>query len=165
MNRFILDASALVKRYVPEAGAPLLDYLFDRADVARLTCLTIGALEALSVIVRARNGGRISADVADRGVAGLHWEVLLGPTHAVHPDEDAVLAAAPLIETHNINSTDAVLLRVALDARATMRLAGDDLVLLTSDRRLVRAAKQKGLVVFDPEAEDLPALELLVGSA
>ncbi len=53
--------SALVKRYVPERVDFVMDYLMTRVDPSRLLCLNIGALETFSIIVRARNAGRISS--------------------------------------------------------------------------------------------------------
>lgn len=44
-----------------------------------------------------------------------------------------VYAAMSLVERHSINTTDAVILRSALDLAAQLRADGDDLVLVTSD--------------------------------
>ncbi len=54
------------------------------------------------------------------------------------------------------------MLRVALDVAHPLRNQGDDLVLVASDQRLLRAAQAEGLVTFNPEAQDLVALTALV---
>ena len=60
MNSFVLDASALVKRYSLEKGAVLVDHLFTHATAARLMCLMLGAAEVVAALVRKRNGGLIT---------------------------------------------------------------------------------------------------------
>ena len=45
MNLFLFDGSALVKRYVPEPGASLVNHLFTRITHDRLMCLMLGAAE------------------------------------------------------------------------------------------------------------------------
>lgn len=67
-----------------------------------------------------------------------------------------------LVEKHSINSTDAIILKCALDKAVSLRSAGDDLVLISSDARLVRAAKAEGLPTFNPETDDQAALDALI---
>ncbi len=55
--------------------------------------------------------------------------------------------AFPLIVTHSINSTDAIALKSALAIADKLRVRGDDLVLVASDQRLLRAAQAEGLKV------------------
>lgn len=160
MNYFFLDASALGKRYVPEQGSQLLHYLFEQLDRSRLRCLTIGALEAISVVIRAQNGGRITSTDAADALAAVRAEVFASMP-MVSARDDLVFFAATLIEKHHINSTDAILLRAALDLMAGFRANGDDLVLISSDRRLLRAADREGLPALDPEDEDIGALQAL----
>jgi predicted nucleic acid-binding protein len=67
-----------------------------------------------------------------------------------------------LIEKHSINSTDALILKCALDKAVALRNVGDDLVLVSSDARLVRAAKAEGLPTFNPETDDQQTLDSLI---
>ena len=60
MNYFYFDASALVKRYAPEFGSDLVNYLFSRVTHKRLMCLITGVAEVLSVLVRKKKRGSIS---------------------------------------------------------------------------------------------------------
>jgi len=57
---FYLDASALAKRYVPEAGSPLLDQIFDSVHGTRMFLLNVSVGEVVSILVRKRNAGVIS---------------------------------------------------------------------------------------------------------
>jgi predicted nucleic acid-binding protein len=103
---FCLDGIALAKRYVPESGSALVDFVLDQVAEHRIYIL----------IVR-----------------------------------------------HAINATDAIVLRVALDIAQYLRSGGDDLVLVASDLRLLRAAQAEGLLTFNPESKDQAALAVLVG--
>ena len=74
-----------------------------------------------------------------------------------------VTTSFPLIVAHSINSTDALILKSALAIARKLRRAGDDLVLVASDQRLLRAAQAEGLTTFNPETQDQAALAALVG--
>lgn len=145
---------------MPEKGSAIIDYLLDEVPRSRLRCLTLGALEAVSIIIRSKNAGRIGVTDADDAIRAVRLEAF-GSIPTIPATDDLVLLAVSLIEDHHVNSTDAVLLRAALDLRAAMRRAGDDLVLVCSDHRLLRAARREGLPALDPEDEDHQALQAL----
>ena len=63
-----------------------------------------------------------------------------------------------LIETHSLNSVDAMVLRSALDVATELRSIGDTLVLVASDQRLLRAARAEGLQIFNPEIDSQQTL-------
>jgi hypothetical protein len=77
--------------------------------------------------------------------------------------DQLVSAAIALIPAHSINATDAILLRSALDLAAQLRAAGDDLLLVASDQRLLRAAQAEGLATFNPETQSPADLDAVVG--
>ena len=60
MMSFCLDGSALAKRYVPEAGSVLMDFILDNVSEDRLYLLNIGFAEVVSVLVRKKNAGAIT---------------------------------------------------------------------------------------------------------
>jgi hypothetical protein len=66
-------------------------------------------------------------------------------------------------QNHSVNATDAIVLHAALGLAQHQRSRGDDLVLVASDQRLLRAAQAEGLRTFDPETQDQATLALLVG--
>ena len=163
MNLFLLDASALAKRYVPEIGTDRLLHLFQHAVRQRLYCLLLTAAEVVSVLVRQRNGGRLSVATFRQGMLHLHTEVVQqSAVTALSLENTLIETALPLINTHSINSNDAVVLQTALNLTADCRAKGDDLILVVSDQRLLRAAIQEGLVTFNPETQDIAALKLLL---
>ena len=163
MNRFYLDASALVKRYLVETGSPLVSALFQGASPERMMALLIGAGEVLSVLTRRRNAGQISHASYARSVVQLETEVIRSRAFTLLTAADPMVHASfPLIERHAINSNDALVLRSALDEALTLRAAGDDLVLLAADARLLRAASAEGLAVFSPESDTQAQLNALL---
>lgn len=166
MNYFYGDASATIKRYLVEVGSPLVNHLFDSIPLDRLLLLTPGIGETLSVLVRRRNSGALTPAAYLQASGSLRAELVDAGQVRLLPAEDAlVFASLPLIEQHSINSTDALVLRSALDLAAALRAGGDDLVLVAADQRLLRAAAQEGLAVFNPETDPLPGLEALLTAA
>jgi uncharacterized protein len=163
MNTFLFDASALIKRYANEAGTALVDHLFASADPSRLVCLMLGAAEVAAALARKRNGGVITMPVFAAAMAQLRVEVIDATDVAKLPADNAlVINSLPFTDQYAINATDAVVLRAALDLAAHLRLGGSDLVLVSSDQRLLKAARAEGLLAFDPETETEAVLNALL---
>lgn len=155
------DASALVKRNTPETGTPLLNALFRSLLVEQMSCSILGILEIVSVLVRKRNDGRLSDQLFSQAMLELRGEVLDNDAFTIVSTHDELLfAALPLIAQHNLNATDSIVLCSCLQQQA-LQPRGNQVVLWSSDKRLLRAAVREGLTVFDPEVdtmEDLLAL-------
>jgi len=113
--------------------------------------------------VRKRNRGDITADAFQKAFIALHDELLQNPSFTVlEVDNAAVFTAIPLIELHNINTSDALMLVQYIrhlsgqtDARG---------VLVASDARLLRAAAQEGLGTLDPEKISVADLTTFLAS-
>jgi predicted nucleic acid-binding protein len=164
MNYFLFDGSALVKRYLPEPGKPLVDQLFSAVARARLLCLMLGGAEVAAALVRRRNAGAISATTFGAAMIDLRAEVLDAADFTKPAADNPIInASIPFLDKHSINATDAVVLYVALQLAAQLRAARDDLVLVASDRRLLRAAQAEGLLTFDPENQTQAELDALLG--
>ncbi len=152
MRFFFLDASALAKRYAPEQGTGLINHLWASVPPDRICIFNIGIAEIVSVLVRKRNAGAISPTSFAQSLLLLQSELVgSSPLRKLIADNASVTAALRHIDKHSINSTDAAVLGAALDLAAYARSTGDDLVLVASDQRLLRAAKAEGLSTFDPE--------------
>lgn len=163
MNYFLFDASALAKRYTPELGTVLVDRLFDGVGHDRLVCLMLGAAEVVSVLVRRRNSGSLSTASLAQSVLNLHTEVVDAVDFRTpEADNNLITASMAFIDQHALNATDSVVLRLALDLAARFRADGNDLVLVASDHRLLRAAQAEGLLTFDPESQTEAGLDALV---
>jgi predicted nucleic acid-binding protein len=164
MNFFLFDGSALLKRYFIEPGKPLLDRFFTVVTRDRFLGLMIGGAEVAAALTRKRNGGSINATAFSAAMADLRAEVLDAADFTKPPaDNSTINASIPLIDKHAINATDAVVLHVGLQFATQLRAAGDDLVLVACDRRLLRAAQAEGLLTFDPETQTQAELDTLVG--
>ena len=163
-NSFYMDASALTKRYIPEKGNDLVDEIFNKVPASRIHLLNIGAGEILSVLVRRRNAGALSIANFHQAVADFNAEIVRwAAVTRVSVTTRLVATSLPLIIAHSINSTDALILKSALALARRLRKVGDDLVLVASDQRLLRAAQAEGLTAFNPETQDQAAFAALVG--
>jgi uncharacterized protein len=163
-SAFYVDASALAKRYVPEPGSALVDAILDSVPANRIYVLNIGTGEVVSILVRKRNAGIISVADFGQAVASFVAEIVrAGDVSKVSVTSRLVTSSFPLIVAHAINSTDAIALKAALAIARRLRAAGDDLILVASDQRLLRAAQAEGLATFNPEVQDQTALTALIG--
>ncbi len=164
MNAFLFDGSALVKRYSNEPGTALVNHLFARAPRTRLSCLMLGAAEVAAALVRKRNQGILTPAEYLTAAGELKAEVLDPVDFSKVPSDNAlILASMRFLDRHAINATDAVVLESALQLAVPTRPTGNDLVLVTCDRRLLRAAQAEGLRAFDPENQTQAELDALIG--
>lgn len=165
MVSFFLDASALAKRYVPEIGSALVDFLFDHVAEHRIYMLNVGCAEVVSVLVRKKNAGTLSAAQFSQALRVFDREVIQSSAkHLLAVDNSVVTNSLVLIVKHSINANDAMILRVSIDVRKHLRSGADDLALVASDQRLLRAAQAEGLLTFNPETQDQASLAALAGS-
>ncbi len=160
MYYFYFDASGLVKRYTEEVGSDKVDFLFQNVPLNRLMCLAIGAAEVFSICVRKKNDGRITEQHFEQAVGYLDYEVInIESDFETVPAQNVLIwESISLMDTHSINSVDAILLCSALDIAAGLRNENDELVLIASDQRLLRAAQTEGLLCFNPEADSQQVL-------
>jgi predicted nucleic acid-binding protein len=164
VHSFYLDASALAKRYVPETGSLLVDEIVDKVSGNRLYLLNIGAGEVVSILVRKRNSGVITGAYFAQALVDFETEIVrAADIHKLPVSNRLATSSFSLILVHSINSTDAITLKSALAIAQKLRAGGDELVLVASDQRLLRAAQAEGLGTFNPETQDPAALAALVG--
>jgi predicted nucleic acid-binding protein len=156
---FYLDASSLAKRYVPETGSLLVDEILDNVPGDRLYVLSVGAGEVVSILVRKKNAGVISAAYFGQALLNFGAEIVqAADMHKLPISNRLATSSFFLIVAHSINSTDAVTLKSALAMARKLRAHGSDLVLVASDQRLLRAAQAEALSTFNPETQDQAAL-------
>jgi hypothetical protein len=123
----------------------------------------LGVAEVISILVRKRNGGRISPTVFAQALLTFNAEVIHAADLAkVAADNALVLAALPLIQSYSINATDGVILHSAVGLATHLRANGNELVLVAADDRLLKAARAEGLLTFDPETQPQPVLDALL---
>ena len=160
MIYFWLDASAFVKRYVTEQkGTSEIKYFFSRVSSQRIVYWggTIG--EVISILSRRKNDGDISQADFEQIMQSLGTK-----GRRVDDTPHQRTDSWRFIDLHSLNSTDALILQCALDEANKLRAAGNDLVLVCSDKRLVRAAKREGLRTFNPENDSQEDLDIFINT-
>jgi hypothetical protein len=139
--RYYLDASALVKVYVPEQGSAWMARLL--ATEFDLMSARLGFVETGSALVRLAREGRVACEHLELAMVDL----LAPSVRLVHPvelDESVAQAALALLRRHPLRGADAIHLASAVVASAN--------VFLSSDLRLLAAAEEEGLTCLDPTA-------------
>jgi predicted nucleic acid-binding protein len=169
VNYFWLDANAIVKQYVTETGTLLINYLFARVSLNRIFCLFDCMGEVRFAIAKKKNERRTTIAAIDQAIQRFEEEFLhRDEVQQVHATESQKRTAWQRIDPHTgariINNTDAYILQCALDTVDELRTAGDDLILVSSDKDLLVAAKKEGLLTFDPEIDNQINLDVLINS-
>ena len=165
MIYFWLDANAIAKRYVVEKGTPLINHFFIHVSAKQLICLFDSMDETRSVIVRKRNRGEITLSEFNQAIQHFEMEVVNSTeVLQVHATVNQKVAARELIDNYSINSTDAYILQCALDQANNLRLEGHELILISSDKRLIRAARRERMLTFNAETDSQIALDILINS-
>lgn len=163
MQWVYFDASALLKRYSQESGTDLVNEVFRHVPANMMTCSTLGLLEIISILVRKRNDGRLGQELFEQAMTEFREEIIEREDFlTTSVDDNLLLSSLSLIVQHNLNSTDTLILRSALNLQQTLRAQAHDLILLTADKRLGRAAQLEGLTVVDPEIESITHLHQLL---
>jgi predicted nucleic acid-binding protein len=163
VNFFWLDASGLIKQYAVELGTPLVNCLFSQVDQTRLMFMLEGIGEVFSALVRKRNAGTLSTLLFHQTMNNFRAEVINNPAiEKVHPTRQQVRDSWIFIERYSLNSTDAVILCCALDKATELRAFGHNIVLVSADARLLKAAKTETLITFNPETDSQTTLDTLI---
>lgn len=154
------DSSALVKRYSAEDGTEVVNELFRQLPIEQMSCAVIGILEIISVLVRKRNDGRLTPNLFAQAMIELNKEVVESEGFSVASvDDGLILSALDLITKHNINATDAIILRSCLNLQQVLKGQGSHMIFWSCDKRLLRAAQVEGVTIFDPEVGTKALLE------
>jgi len=164
MNHFYLDASAHAKLYFEELGSNEMELLLDSllTQTGRLVITSVTLAETVAVLNRKRNKLRVPNHEYALLVARVFADSERFSYWPVN-DED-ILNAIPLISVHNINSSDALHLHIALRLQSLLeRSKQGSLVLVASDRRLVRAGHAEGLLILNPEEVSATEIAALLG--
>jgi hypothetical protein len=136
-----LDASALVKRYVAEAGSAEVGDMVDRAAVVGTSILS--RIEVPAVIAKAARMKIVTRPAAAAAIEALasDWESLV----RLQVNEVLVSRAADLAWDHGLRGYDAAHLAAA---ELWQDLMGDTVTLATFDVDLWEAACRSGLVAW-----------------
>lgn len=164
MHCFFLDASAWIKRFHQESGSDIVNNLVDRlfpTSPQRLAFSPLGLTELIAALNRQKNDGRLSPQLFQQAAARALLEAREMDSQPI--DEQIIIRSVPYISKHNLNSSDALYLQQATGLERLLQGAKHELILVASDRRLLRAAVSEGLVALDPEVADVTELNTLIG--
>lgn len=153
MTHIYLDACALVKRYRQEPGSEVVNETIDRVssdNPRRLVVSSLSIIEMLSILNRRRNKAGIPLEPFRHALRSVIQEVRTF-SHALLIDDHLMLSSAQYALKHNINSADAIHLSILLALQVTLSASDDELLCLAADKRLIRAARDEGITVVDPE--------------
>ena len=163
MNFFWVDGNAGVKRYITEDGTPRINYFFDQVPLSRMFFLFDGAGEVISVFVRRYNDKTITATRFSEIRQQFETEFIRrDEVVLISPTANQITDSWDLIEAHSVNCTDAIILQCALDQANVLLPRGDGLVLVSSDQRLLDAARREGLLTFNAEIDSQEVLDVLI---
>lgn len=134
------DTSAVVPLLIQEPTTEQCTRLWDEAT--RVVTVRLAYPEARAALASAQRSDRLTRAQLTAAVAEL--EHLLGQVDIVELDAGLARIGGDLAQQHGLRGYDAVHLAAALAA------ADDDLVLVTGDADLARAAADAGLAVARP---------------
>ena len=141
MTFLYLDTSALLKRYVHEAGSD--DVIALMADAEAVVTSHVTRAEVPAAIARAVRR-RVLDDDGGRRAHGRflsEW-----PDFGRVPVTDALVAHADTLAwEHGLRAYDAIQLAAALSCQETINILGAEMVFATFDRQLRDAAARTGL--------------------
>ncbi len=150
MAYYFLDTSALVKRYIPEAGTTWMRSITASSAGNTIIIEQITQVEIISGASRRKRDGSIPARTAhairliiDRHISREYMVIAL--TFSV------IRRAEDLLEAHPLRAYDAVQLASAIEANNRLTLMGlSALTFVSADNRLVAVANAEGLTTDDP---------------
>lgn len=154
-----VDSSALVKRYLQEAGSARLNFKLDQAANAQQPILAsvLSFAELHAVFARKLKEGRDISPVAHHLAAtrfNSDWRTYFTPVELI----PQILQLIPdLVWKHPLKGADGVHLASALWMQARLmparlgQVSRVRLTFITSDQQLAKAAENEQLPVFDPE--------------
>ena len=136
-----LDASALVKRYVAEAGSPEVEALIGEAQA--IGTAVISRAEVAAALAKAVRIGLVAREAGAKVLQAFNadWEHLV----RLQLGEPLVARAAALAWEHGLRGYDSVHLASAL---AWSESLGETLAVATYDRELWRGARASGLSIW-----------------
>ncbi len=133
-----LDASALVKRYVAEAGSAEVEALIGAASA--IGTAVVSRAEVAAALAKAARARLVTREAATKALEAFtsDWEHLI----RLQLGESVAARAAALAWQHGLRGYDAVHLATALMWRDSL---GEMVTVATYDRELWRGAQASGL--------------------
>ena len=152
MAIYFVDSSALVKRYVSEAGSTWILELFDPALDNEIFVAAITGVEIIAAITRRSLVGSISATDATL-VCNQFRSDFQADYQIVEIIEEIINSAMSLAEARGLRGYDAVQLAAGCAVNALCITSGmPPVIFVSADNELNVAAASKGLSVENPNS-------------
>lgn len=146
MADFYFDSSAVVKRYVIEAGSAWVNSLFADPRHSIYTARVTGAEVVAAIVRRARGGSLVTPQPLLRQFRQEFGRRIV----PIPVNPSLILDAMDLAEAHALRGYDAVHLAAARAAQRFWAVGPPPITSVSSDLELNAAARAEGLVVEDP---------------
>ena len=161
MVLFFWDASALAKRYAAELGSEVVNHLFDNIPTLLMSTTPWGLTETCSILLRRLNAKVLNQSTFSSAIILLTEEILKNADFGMFSISDAaIFRSTVMIRVHNLNATDAAILTVVLAVKNSSDSPA--IVVVASDKRLLRAAELEGLLTLNPEEMSLSELPVFL---
>ena len=161
MNYFYLDASAWVKRYHTEKGSELINILFHETTTPQRITTSLWSMgETFATLNRNKNRFNIPEENFNKIIFAFLTDC--ENLHLLPLSDNQLFKSLLYIRKHNLNSADAYHLSAILELKETLTSLGHTVLLISSDERLIKASKNEGIHIFDPEKDTLSRLQRLL---
>jgi uncharacterized protein len=152
MPVYFMDSSALVKRYISEAGSAWVLGLFDPALDNEFFVAAITGVEIIAAITRRSRGGSISAADATL-VCNQFRNDFQSDYQVVEMMEGIITSAMALAEAQGLRGYDAVQLAAGCAVNTLCLSNGlPPVIFVSADKELNIAAVSTGLLVENPNS-------------
>lgn len=150
MSCYFLDSTAFIKLFVQESGTGAIIRLMEATEDNRKLISAGTPLEVYSALKRRERSGGITAEDGESARGILRMEAARMVQQPLNP---AVLEAArQSLDRHELRSSEALQLGAAIVAREMFQ--GMEIVFVSSDNRLLEAAKEEHFRVLNPVDEE-----------
>jgi predicted nucleic acid-binding protein len=144
------DSSALVKRYVAEAGSTWVQMVTALENGRNLIVARITWVEVLSAFARLRHEDKLSDGDVTAVIQTFRYDFDT-QYQVVELDKTLAYQAGQLLQRHPLRAYDSVQLTSALALKPTFdQFPGVELTFISADKRLLKAARAEGLAVDNP---------------
>ena len=147
---YVVDSSALVKRYVLETGTAWVRGITRRNPSTVIYIAHITAVEVTCAVARRRKGKTLTPPRASSILRRFRQHLAARYT-VIEVTPDLIEDAMRLGNTHALRAYDAMQLAVALEVNHSHQADGfGPVTLISADKALNDAATAEGLAVDDP---------------
>ena len=152
MAAYIFDASAIVKRYVREAGTAWVENLTDTASGHEIFLTRVTRVEVIAALSRRRERGHAPSSTTAAILSAFRYDAA-HQYNILEINAPLLNEAERLAEKHRLRGYDAVQLAATLSLHRTRNTAGlSGLTFLSADDELNTGALAEGLTFENPNA-------------